>query len=258
MKPIIAIDCETGGLDETKHALLSVGLVELDENFNPVRLKEVFILPTLEVQGEAARINGYSPEEWIRNSAVSIEDAFSSIKKWVLKESIFIAHNSEFDKKFFFKYFSDWPWDCTKKLYQSIAGDPCNLSTAAVKVGHWPEDYSRKVHGALIDALACAAVYKWCKQQQSLLTQDLDKDSPLNKYYEIDKEVEKINDYQKLSEPFLINNYPPDISRYESIKIDRNVIESAFDEHPMIPKVNFKVNKASIETGFDKILDKLK
>lgn len=174
---LIAIDCETGGLDETKHALLSVGLVELDENFNPVRLKEVFIKPTLEVQVEAARINGYSVGEWEKNSALRVEDAMAQVLVWLPKEFTFIAHNSDFDKNFFERNLFNskiphevggdkiYQWGCTKKLYQSIAGDPCNLSTAAVKVGHWPQDYSRKVHGALIDALACAAVYKWCKQK---------------------------------------------------------------------------------------------
>lgn len=170
MKPIIAIDCETGGLDETKHALLSVGLVELDENFNPVRLKEVFIKPTLEIQDEAAKINGYSVEEWERNGALDWPDALLSILNWLPKDFIALAHNAPFDKKFMSSYgsirFGDKEWICTKKLYQSIAGDPCNLNVAAVKVGHWPQDYSRQVHGALIDALACAAVYKWCKNQK--------------------------------------------------------------------------------------------
>jgi DNA polymerase III epsilon subunit-like protein len=170
MKPIIAIDCETGGLDETKHALLSIGLVELDENYNPARLKEVFIKPTLEVQGEAAKINGYSPREWAKNSALDLLDAVEQIKEWLPRTCTFIAHHSPFDQKFIETNFTSinfYPreWICTKKLYQSIAGNPCNLNIAAVKVGHWPQDYSRNIHGALIDALACAAVYKWCKQK---------------------------------------------------------------------------------------------
>lgn len=197
MKPIIAIDCETGGLDETKHALLSVGLVELDADLCPVRLKEVFIKPMAPskehnpITKEAVDVNGYSEKEWDRNSAKCALDSMCQIVNWLPKDFTFIAHNAEFDKKFFehntslfFYKYEKRDWICTKKLYQSIAGDPCNLSTAAVKVGHWPEDYSRKVHGALIDALACAAVYKWCMKQSNLLTQDIEKDSPLKKFYE--------------------------------------------------------------------------
>lgn len=181
MKPIIAIDCETGGLDETKNALLSVGLVELDGNYNPVRLKEVFIkpIPGMFIDDEAAKLNGYSMEEWEKNSALDLREAFNQILLWLPSEFTFIAHNSSFDEKFFLKNIDlaqaefrttsvkFFDWECTKKLYQSIAGDPCNLSSAAIKVGHWPEDYSRIVHGALIDALACAAVYKWCKKYSS-------------------------------------------------------------------------------------------
>jgi DNA polymerase III epsilon subunit-like protein len=93
---IIAIDTETGGTNPSKSALLSISachLADRSKNFT------VFIQPAegLEIDAEAAAVNGYSPELWKERGAVPLLDALRRFKAWLpYSGNDPLAHNAGF------------------------------------------------------------------------------------------------------------------------------------------------------------------
>lgn len=70
MKPIIVCDCETGGKDAERHALLGFGAVELVPDklgvWSVGRTFECFVAPAdgLEIDAAAMKVNGWPSADW--------------------------------------------------------------------------------------------------------------------------------------------------------------------------------------------------
>lgn len=176
---IIAIDTETGGTNPAKHPLLSISacLVERPEkNFT------VFIQPDpkLTIEAEAARVNGYTPELWIKRGAVPLRVALARFKAWLpYSGNAPCAHNADFDEDFMsaaeeqanFKTYLKKSWHCSRKLFMGVNealqlnAPNFQLVTLAKMCGHWPADYQRGDHQSLDDVLACAAGWRWLIQK---------------------------------------------------------------------------------------------
>lgn len=175
---LICIDTETGGFDPRNCALLSVALVELDKDLNPMRDLEVFIqpYPGKVIEEQAAKVNGFSTTEWYKRGALPIHQAIETIKMWMPYNPEAIAHNAGFDRAFMeaaeemtgLSLYLGYAWECTAALFRSVGRaydfdfKKANLDFAARYVGHWSADYQRGTHSAGDDAKACAAIYKWC------------------------------------------------------------------------------------------------
>lgn len=178
---LVVIDTETGGFDAKKNPLLSVALVQLDDNFDPKATMQVFVLPEpgLLLTKEACDINGYTPELWRANKAVPLKDAMHQIKAWLPFKSEPLAHNATFDKQFWedaeertnVKTYLGYAWNCSMAMFRglskALAWDYPNakLETLARACGHWAPDRDRGAHQAIDDALAAAAGWKWLMQK---------------------------------------------------------------------------------------------
>jgi len=99
MKNIVAIDCETSGLDPCRHALLSVGAVTLagDEFY-----RECLFDETKEVSSEAMEVNGLSLEP--SGDQVFPEYAVAELCAWLRsfghERWVVVGKNPQFDYKF--------------------------------------------------------------------------------------------------------------------------------------------------------------
>lgn len=179
--PLVAIDTETGGLDPRENPLLSVSLIEVDENLNPKRSLNLFILPEegKVITPEAVKVNGYTPELWAERGALTLTQAFNRLAGWLPRGSEMLAHNAPFDKGFIaagekttgidLRTSRHWRDSMIAFLFVTDAlglrTRGCGLGELAKISGHWGKDYQRGAHQASDDALACAAGYKWLLQQ---------------------------------------------------------------------------------------------
>lgn len=180
--PAYVIDTETGGFEAATHALVSLSIVELDEEHQVVRGLDLFITPCQDrtVTEGAAKINGYTPELWASRGAVPLAAAMQQLQEWLGTESgVAIAHNAKFDQGFVNHYAAKAgvklplhaTWLCTLTMFRDICFrkrlSPANhkLDSLARICGHWAPEYVRGTHGAKEDTLACAAGYKWLKEQ---------------------------------------------------------------------------------------------
>ena len=108
MENIVVLDTETGGLDPTKHSLLSIGVVVLNDNLEELGRKEIFVKEDEIVADEIAlKINKINLE-WLKENG---KDPFNAIVEleWFLaqffdcsKESAIslAGHNIQFDVGF--------------------------------------------------------------------------------------------------------------------------------------------------------------
>lgn len=176
---IISIDTETGGTNPAKSALLSISachLNDLSKNFT------VFIKPdsNLEIDAEAAAVNGYDPVEWEKRGAVPLLEALRRFKAWLpFSGNDPLAHNAGFDKAFLeeaerqanFRLYLRYRWRCSMAgLF--LVNDALNLGlpdlkleTLARAAGHWKPDFVRGAHQSLEDVQACAAGWLWLTEK---------------------------------------------------------------------------------------------
>lgn len=178
---LIALDVETGGLNPSTCALLSIGLVEMDSSLQVKKQTEIFIKPSssLLIESKAALMNGYSEAFWQEKKAMPLKDALNEVRLWCGNGVEIIAHNAGFDRGFIqaaeqqsgLPLYFNRSWHCSMAAFKAVntafnlGHDKCSLDYAARVVGHWSNDFKRGVHGALEDALASAAVYRWCIQR---------------------------------------------------------------------------------------------
>ena len=178
---IVALDCETGGLDPNRCPILSIGLVRLDDDLKPTDKLEIFIQPEpgMVIEAEAARVNGYTPERWRQAKAVPLIDAMYTIRAWLPGKPDILAHNAGFDKAFVAaaekrtnqNLYLSYSWHCSMATFKAVnvamqlGYTKASLDFSARAAGHWDAGYQRGDHGALEDALASAAVFRWCIQK---------------------------------------------------------------------------------------------
>lgn len=167
---VVVFDCETTGLHpDQDDEMLSLGFCDLEEN-------EVWysLLHPLKNSSwnDAERINGISPRR-VANSP-SIEECREVVQGVIDSAEILIGYNVDFDHGFleaagfnlegktfidvmipfaeaygeWNDYFQDYKWQ--------------KLTTAAAHIGY---EWKGSAHGALADAQATAAVYKWLQAQ---------------------------------------------------------------------------------------------
>lgn len=95
MKKYSVLDFETGGLNPKDDALVSVGIVVLDENFNQVdEYYTIIFEPNKIINAEALQVNGITHDE-IKNGK-PILDVLADIRR-ITAGTIFVNHNSAFD-----------------------------------------------------------------------------------------------------------------------------------------------------------------
>jgi DNA polymerase III epsilon subunit-like protein len=181
---ITSVDTETGGLSAAKNSLLSIALVQADEDLQPKAELNIFIQPQpgLSIHPEAVKVNGYSPELWEERGAVPLAQAMKTIQEWLPSNTTALAHNAFFDSSFFYAAAMRTgmketrfrqQWICSKRRFEDLnkrlgLGAPnCKLATLAAMSGHWGPSYDRGAHQAIDDALACLAGYRWLVDKAS-------------------------------------------------------------------------------------------
>jgi DNA polymerase III epsilon subunit-like protein len=101
-KSVVFIDVETGGLDPSRHALLSIGLVHWNDGIIKEKL-EIFILPgEKEISSSALTINGINLQEHSKK-ALPINQAIEVFRNFISRisiKSIIGGHNTLFDAQF--------------------------------------------------------------------------------------------------------------------------------------------------------------
>jgi DNA polymerase III epsilon subunit-like protein len=101
MRPMIVLDIETTGLDPDRHAIVSLGAVELENPDNQF-YEECQIPEGAEVTQEALDINGFTQEEITDPSKPSVGMLLESFLEWVrCCEGWTVAgHNVHYDTHF--------------------------------------------------------------------------------------------------------------------------------------------------------------
>ncbi len=172
---LVAIDTETGGLVPGYHALLQLAAVP-SWDAEPFC---IYIWPSgLEVDPEAARKNGYSPERWEERGAVRLPDALILFWEWLQKapvpnrQLLPLAHNAGFDRGFIDASYAyvgrtnplGHRWRCSQAAlaYLQDAGvlNPPSLSLDAL-AGLCGLQREGVEHHALEDARLCMSAYHW-------------------------------------------------------------------------------------------------
>jgi len=97
IEKILILDTETTGLDENKDEVIEIGCILFDVSFKCVLSQVSFLLPVN--NNEAEYVNGISAE--VTNISQPWEDGLNFFLKLVDYSDFIVAHNVEFDKKWF-------------------------------------------------------------------------------------------------------------------------------------------------------------
>lgn len=98
---MLILDTETGGLSHLTSGIIEIGALATDGMWKITDSFEVKIKPEgFIVEPEAARVNGYSEEEW--RYALSRRDAIISFQEWLAQypSHLVVGYNIGFDVKF--------------------------------------------------------------------------------------------------------------------------------------------------------------
>ena len=177
----IAIDTETGGLDASECALLSIAAVPSWG----ARPFSIAVLPNGRVEPKAAEISGYTPERWEAAGAVPEKVAALELRRWLdFNDRSFrwhmAAHNAGFDLLFLnalqFRTGIDLDlpgiWHCTKIKLQGLRENGTlpegsnSLNELGTLSGFWELEPRTERHDALQDASCCAHGLAWMRQLQ--------------------------------------------------------------------------------------------
>jgi DNA polymerase III epsilon subunit-like protein len=182
----VAFDAETGGLDSTECALLSIAAVPSWE----APPFHVYILPVGRLETKALEVNGYTPELWAARGAVTPKQALWEFQRWLFpfhheRRFEMAAHNAGFDLLFIDAIQArtgidlELPkiWHCTKTkmkdaeesgLYlppQDRKGKH-HLDDLGRESGYWDIDPRNPEHDALQDAKCCKHGLLWLRSLQ--------------------------------------------------------------------------------------------
>lgn len=100
MRPLVFIDCETTGLDATRHEIIEIGVIRVDgKTLAEIDHTDVRVRPLRieDADPEALRINGYSEAAW--RDAASLPEALDWIAP-LLTDGVLAGHNVPFDRAF--------------------------------------------------------------------------------------------------------------------------------------------------------------
>jgi DNA polymerase III epsilon subunit-like protein len=176
----IALDTETGGLDSTECALLSIAAVP-SWDAPPF---SIHILPVGRIKPKAAELNGYTPEEWARRGAVTPKVAAFRFQRWryLLDNQRFdlAAHNAGFDVLFLLAFQQrtcvdlalPGIWHCTKIKLQALREDGIlppgdnHLADLGTLSGYWETNPRATHHDALQDAQCVKHGLFWIREKR--------------------------------------------------------------------------------------------
>ena len=112
---MIVIDVECTGVDEIKHAILSVGAIDFDNPENKF-YEECRAWGGAHIDDEALAINGFTREQCLDNTTQTDEELIKHFIEWTksVKEQTFAGQNPSFDRDFLHRaadrYHLDWPF----------------------------------------------------------------------------------------------------------------------------------------------------
>ena len=168
IKNVLILDTETTGLDENKDEIIEIGCILFNVHSKSVLSQISFLLPV--VSNKAEHINGISAE--ISNIEQPWEEGLNFFLKLVECSDFIVAHNVEFDKKWFGKgrlpkldkkwicSLEDINWSFQKNLKQRPSVSDLALSFS---IPVW------KLHRALSDCFYISEVFKKCENLEELL-----------------------------------------------------------------------------------------
>ncbi len=172
-KNILILDTETTGLDSEKDHCIEVGSILFNVENRAVLAQQSFLLP-VEINN-AESINKISAE--ITRLPQPLNEAINYFETLVLASDVIVAHNVEFDKK----------WFGRGKLPGINKPWVCSMDDIS-----WPEDRQLKsrpsvrdlalaygvpvwnAHRALTDCIYLAEVFKRCNELEMLLIRGLE------------------------------------------------------------------------------------
>ena len=99
IEKILILDTETTGLDENKDEVIEIGCILFDVSFKCVLSQVSFLFPVN--INEAEHVNGIPAE--VTNISQPWEDGLNFFLKLVDYSDLIVAHNVEFDRKWFGK-----------------------------------------------------------------------------------------------------------------------------------------------------------
>jgi len=170
---ILILDTETTGLDQAIDDCLEVGSILFNVKSRSVLAQQSFLLPVQ--SNDAEKINNIPAE--ITRLPQPLNEAIKYFESLVEVSDVIVAHNAEFDMK----------WFGLKKLPQIDKPWICSMDDIA-----WPSDRQLKnrpsvkdlalahgvpvwnAHRALTDCIYLAEVFIRCKDLEKLLTRALE------------------------------------------------------------------------------------
>ena len=168
IKNILILDTETTGLDESKDEIIEIGCILFNVTSKSVLSQVSFLLPVS--SNEAEHINGISAE--VTNIKQPWEDGLNFFLKLVECSDLIVAHNVEFDKKWFGKgrlpklekkwicSLEDINWSFQKNLKNRPSVTDLALSFS---IPVW------NLHRALADCFYISEVFKKCENLEEIL-----------------------------------------------------------------------------------------
>ena len=168
IEKILILDTETTGLDENKDEVIEIGCILFDVSFKCVLSQVSFLFPVS--NNEAEYVNGISAE--VTNISQPWEDGLNFFLKLVDCSDFIVAHNVEFDKKWFGKgrlpklnkkwicSLEDINWSFQKSLKNRPSVTDLALSFS---IPVW------NLHRALSDCFYISEVFKKCDNLEELL-----------------------------------------------------------------------------------------
>ena len=168
-KNILILDTETTGLDKESNQCIEVGSVLFNVQTRSVLAQQSFLLPV--EKNEAEKINNIPAE--ITRISQPLDQAIKYFVSLVQYSDLIIAHNVEFDKKWF--GINKLPeinkqWVCTMDdiSWPSDRNLKTRPSVTALALAYGIPVWSQ--HRALTDCIYLAEVFKRCDDLENLLT----------------------------------------------------------------------------------------
>ena len=168
IEKILILDTETTGLDENKDEILEIGCILFHVPSRSVLSQLSFLFPV--ICNEAEHVNGINAE--VTNISQPWNDGMNFFLKLVDSSDFIVAHNVEFDRKWFGKGRLpklDKKWICTLEdinwsFQKSLKARPSVTDLAlSFSVPVW------NLHRALSDCFYISEVFKKCKNLEELL-----------------------------------------------------------------------------------------
>ena len=168
IEKILILDTETTGLDENKDEIIEIGCILFHVSSKTVLSQASFLFPV--TSNDAKHVNGISAE--VTNIIQPWEDGLNFFLKLVDSSDVIVAHNAEFDKKWFGKgrlpqlekkwicSLEDINWSFQKSLKNRPSVTDLALSFS---IPVW------SLHRALSDCFYISEVFKKCENLEDLL-----------------------------------------------------------------------------------------